>query len=179
MSRVQLSGFQSHQSGRLVRVKAVTELHWLLYIGAIGLIVIGITGIVILRDIFRMILGLVMAEAGANLLLVIAGYRFDAIAPILGNADNWSAYPDITMVDPVPQAMVLTAIVIGVGIQALALALVVRVFQHYRTLDMAEIHQHLLDDINQSGGVNDLISDEKPAGERPISAAPAMNRSES
>lgn len=158
---------------------AETELHWLLYIGAIGLIVIGITGVVLLRDIFRMILALVMAEAGANLLLVIAGYRFDAIAPILGNAGNWSVYPEIAMVDPVPQAMVLTAIVIGVGIQALALALIVRVYQHYRTLDMAEIHQRLLDDIHQSGGVGDLISDDKPAGERPISPAPAMNRSDS
>lgn len=158
---------------------AVTELHWLLYSGAIGLIVIGITGVVILRDIFRMILALVMAEAGANLLLVIAGYRFDAIAPILGNADNWSVYPEVAMVDPVPQAMVLTAIVIGVGIQALALALVVRIYQHYRTLDMAEIHQRLLDDINKSGGVTDLISDERPAGERPISAAPALSRSDS
>ena len=158
---------------------AETELHWQLYIGAIGLIVIGLTGVVLLRDIFRMILALVLAEAGANLLLVIAGYRFNAIAPILGNAGNWSVYPEIAMVDPVPQAMVLTAIVLGVGIQALALALIVRVYQHYRTLDMSEIHQRLLDDINQSGGVGDLISDDRPAGERPISVTPAMNRSDS
>lgn len=156
---------------------SVVELHWILYIGAIGLIVIGIAGVVLLRDIFRMILALVMAEAGANLLLVIAGYRFDAIAPILGSAGDWSVYPNVAMVDPVPQAMVLTAIVIGVGIQALALALVVRVHQHYRTLDMGEIHQRLLDDINRASDVTDVISDDQPAGERPISAvSPAMER---
>ena len=146
------------------------ELHWILYIGAIGLVVIGIAGVVLLHDIFRMILALVMAEAGANLLLVIAGYRFDAIVPILGNAGGWSVYPEVAMVDPVPQAMVLTAIVIGVGIQALALALVVRIYQRYRTLDMAEIYQRLLKDINDATGVSDVISDEQPAGERPISA---------
>ena len=157
----------------------ITELHWLMYIGAIGLIIIGITGVVLLRDLFRMILALVMAEAGANLLLVIAGYRFDAIAPILGNAGNWSAFPDTAMVDPVPQAMVLTAIVIGVGIQALALALVVRIYQRYQSLDMGEVHQRLLDDIHQVGEVADLISDEKPAGERPISPTPVMSRSDS
>ena len=65
------------------------------------------------------------------------------------------------------------------GIQALALALVVRVHQRYRTLDMAQIHQRLLDDIHHAGEVPDLISDEEPVGERPISPAVAMNRSDS
>ncbi|MBT4075609.1 MAG: Na+/H+ antiporter subunit C, partial [Gammaproteobacteria bacterium] len=76
-------------------------IHWLLYGGAMGLIVIGIVGVVTLNNIFRIVLALVIAEAGANLLLVIAGYRFDAIAPILtGSSVNQ------LMVDPVPQAMV-------------------------------------------------------------------------
>lgn len=157
----------------------VTELHWLMYLGSIGLIVIGITGVVVLRDIFRMILALVIAEAGANLLLVIAGYRFDAIAPILSGSSNWTVSPATAMVDPVPQAMVLTAIVIGVGIQALALALALRIYQNYRTLDIREIHQRMNEDINEAAGVSDLLSDEQPVGERPISATqPAMQRSE-
>jgi len=138
-------------------------IHWLLYGGAIGLIVIGIVGVVTLNNIFRIILALVIAEAGANLLLVIAGYRFDAIAPILTGAASTQA-----MVDPVPQAMVLTSIVIGVGIQALALALVIKVYQNYQTLDLREIHQHMQNDINQSSGVISLLSDEQPAGERPL-----------
>ncbi len=138
-------------------------IHWLLYGGAMGLIVIGIVGVVILKDIFRIILALVIAEAGANLLLLIAGYRFDAIAPILtGSPANQ------VMVDPVPQAMVLTSIVIGVGIQALALALVLKVYQNYKTLDLREIHQRLSIDINKSSGVISLLSNEQPVGERPL-----------
>ncbi len=39
------------------------------------------------------------------------------------------------MVDPIPQALVLTTIVIGVGIQALALALVIKTYKAYGTLD--------------------------------------------
>ncbi|MBC8209664.1 MAG: cation:proton antiporter subunit C [Gammaproteobacteria bacterium] len=140
------------------------ELHWLLYAAAFGLIVIGIIGVVTLSNIFRIVLALVIAEAGANLLLVIAGYRFDAIAPILSG----SSVATGVMVDPVPQAMVLTSIVIGVGIQALALALVIKVYQHYKTLDLREIHQRLMNDIDQESGVRPLLSPHKPAGKRPL-----------
>jgi multicomponent Na+:H+ antiporter subunit C len=139
----------------------MSELHWILYSGAVGLIVIGLIGITTLKDVFRIILSLVIAEAGANLLLVIAGFRFDAVAPILTSINDFD--PNISMVDPVPQATVLTAIVIGVGIQALALALVVRIVQHYRTLDMREIHSRLVSDINLQGEVHDLASDDAPA----------------
>jgi len=48
--------------------------------------------------------------------------------------------PETTpVVDPVPQALVLTAIVIGVGVLALALALAIQVYRHYGTLDVAKI----------------------------------------
>ena len=140
------------------------ELHWLLYAAAFGLIVIGIIGVVTMSNIFRIVLSLVIAEAGANLLLVIAGYRFDAVAPIL----TGGPVPVGTMVDPVPQAMVLTSIVIGVGIQALALALVIKVYQHYQTLDLRQIHQRLMHDIDQNSGVGPLLSPHKPAGKRPL-----------
>lgn len=143
------------------------ELHWVLYVGAIGLIVIGIAGVVTLQNIFRIVLALVIAEAGANLLLVIAGYRFDAIAPIL-NAEVLSSAAGTSMVDPVPQAMVLTAIVIGVGIQALAVALVVRIYQHYGTLNLHEIHRRMLIEINQANGVRALLSDEEPDNQSPL-----------
>ena len=143
----------------------MSELHWILYTGAVGLIVIGLTGMVVMKNVFRVILGLVIAEAGANLLLVIAGYRFDAVAPILTSLSNFDS--GVSMVDPVPQAMVLTAIVIGVGIQALALALIIRVVRHYRTLDMREIHQRLLDDINAGSEVTSLSSAERPAHQEP------------
>jgi hypothetical protein len=39
---------------------------------------------------------------------------------------------------------------------------VVRIVQHYRTLDMREIHRRLVDDINAQSDVPDLASDEQP-----------------
>ncbi|MEZ5586148.1 MAG: NADH-quinone oxidoreductase subunit K [Sedimenticolaceae bacterium] len=148
-----------------------TSVGLVFFIGAIGLCVIGITGIVLSRHLFRMVLALAIAEAGANLLLILAGYRWDAVAPIFTGTAGGQA-----MVDPVPQAMVLTAIVIGVGVQALALSLVIRIKERYGTLDMQEARQCMQDDLDDAGGVTPSRSRERPAGERPIPAPTVLNR---
>lgn len=137
-----------------------------LYVGAVGLIAIGIAGLVISKNLFRILLALIIAEAGANMMLVLAGFRFDAIAPIV-TGQNASLLTS-QMVDPVPQAMVLTAIVIGVGIQALALSLIMQVYKNYGTLDMRVISRKLELDIAGDAGVSPSSSDEQPAGERPL-----------
>ena len=143
-----------------------------LYAGAIGLIVIGVAGIVIAKNLFRILLALVIAEAGANMMLVLAGFRFDAIAPIVTGQVT-------QMVDPVPQAMVLTAIVIGVGIQALALSLIMQVYKCYGTLDMRVLSRRLERDIAGSAGVSPADSEEEPAGDRPLpSPTGAVGRQE-
>ncbi|MDJ0740934.1 MAG: NADH-quinone oxidoreductase subunit K [Gammaproteobacteria bacterium] len=142
-----------------------TQIGLVFFIAAIGLCVIGIGGIVLSRNLFRMVLALAIAEAGANLLLVLAGYRWDAVAPIL-SAGQMPA----PMVDPVPQAMVLTAIVIGVGVQALALTLVVRVKQRYGTLDMQLARERMNAEIDATADVTPPRSQERPRGERPLPA---------
>lgn len=146
-----------------------TAVGLVFFIGAIGLCAIGIAGILLSRHLFRMVLALAIAEAGANLLLVLSGYRWDAVAPIVTGSLGGQA-----MVDPVPQAMVLTAIVIGVGVQALALTLVIRVKQLYGTLDMQEARQRMQDELDKDAGVAPPRSQERPAGERPIPAPAAM-----
>ena len=132
----------------------------ILYTGAIGLIGIGIAGIVIAKNLFRILLALVIAEAGANMLLLLSGFRFDAIAPIIKSA--MTDVQNIPMVDPVPQAMVLTAIVIGVGIQALALSLILQVYKNYATLDMRLLSRHLEVDIAKQAKISPASSHESP-----------------
>jgi len=114
----------------------------ILFSGAIGLLVIGIGGMVISDHLYRMLLALALAEAGANLMLVLAGFKWNAAAPIVtASAEGTSA-----MVDPVPQAMVLTAIVIGVGVQALALTIIIRIRNAYGTLSMRAIKHKMEQD---------------------------------
>lgn len=141
-----------------------TAIGLVFFTGAIGLCVIGIAGIVLSRHLFRMVLALAIAEAGANLMLVLAGYRWDAAAPIIDPASA----AQLPMVDPVPQAMVLTAIVIGVGVQALALSLVIRVKQRYATLDMHEAYTRMHNELDTTAGVTPARSQESPTGKRPL-----------
>ena len=134
-----------------------------LYACAIGLLAIAALGMVLSRNLFRMLLALVIAEAGVNLLLVLAGYRGDAAAPILGVHD--AATP---MVDPIPQVLVLTAIVIGVGVQALAVSVLLKVHQTYGTLDLRELRQRFELDVADAAGINAPGNREEPAGGRPL-----------
>ncbi len=115
----------------------------ILYSGAFGLTFIGLAGMLMTNNVLRMLLALVLLESGANLLLILSGYQEGGVAPVFlpGSA---LAQP---MNDPVPQALVLTAIVIGVGVQALALALIFRVKAYYNTLDITEIRQQLEHDL--------------------------------
>jgi multisubunit Na+/H+ antiporter MnhC subunit len=129
----------------------------LLLIGALGLILIGITGMVLSRHLIRIVFGLALLEAGANLLLILATYRTDSIAPIIiGEAIT------ANMADPVPQALVLTAIVIGVAILALALSLTLKIQQAYGTLDVRELRQRLEKDIADNAGIDLPESQDRP-----------------
>jgi len=120
----------------------------ILFSGALGLIVLGIAGVVLSEHLFRAVLALAIAEAGANLLLVLGGFRWDAAAPIL--VVNQAA---ARMVDPVPQAMVLTSIVIGVGVQALAIGLLLRIHAHYGTLQRRRLRTCLARDLDTQAGL--------------------------
>jgi multicomponent Na+:H+ antiporter subunit C len=107
----------------------------MMYVGAVGLIAIGLLTVLSKRNLIKIIIGLMIMDTGVNLLLIAIGYIHNRTAPILtqGHSDPSK------MVDPVPQALVLTAIVIGLGVTALALALAIRVYGHYGTLDTQKI----------------------------------------
>lgn len=133
------------------------DTHMLMHLAAYGLIVIGIAGIVLNNNLIRIIFGLAVLEAGANLLLLLATYKEGARAPIILD-DRIPVF----MADPVPQALVLTAIVIGIGVIALALAMVVRVHAAYQTLDIQEIRERLEDDISSTAGIDLPYSSDQP-----------------
>jgi multisubunit Na+/H+ antiporter MnhC subunit len=139
----------------------------ILFTTALGLVAIGLAGLALSRHLFRTVLALVIAEAGANLMLVLAGYRWDAVAPIMTHLGEQPV-----MVDPVPQAMVLTAIVIGVGVQALAVSILIRIRQLYGTLERSAVAETMSAEIAASAGTARDISQEAPLGQRPLPPLP-------
>ena len=111
--------------------------NYIFYIGAFGLIFIGFFIMLVKRNLIKVIIGLSILETGVNLFLIAVGYISKGTAPIFSK----SSVEAQSMVDPVPQALVLTAIVIGVAVLALALALVIRLYHHYGTLDLRQIKE--------------------------------------
>ncbi len=104
------------------------------YFGAISLILIGLYAILTKRNLLKILVGLSIMETGVNLLLISVGYVSGRTAPILTEG----ATPQTT-VDPIPQALVLTAIVIGVATTALALTVAINLYEKYKTLDIEKI----------------------------------------
>ncbi|MBN1295025.1 MAG: NADH-quinone oxidoreductase subunit K [Candidatus Latescibacteria bacterium] len=111
--------------------------NFIYYIGSFGLIFIGLYIICVKRNLIKVIIGLSILNTGINLFLITIGYVESGTAPIFSGESI--EFP--RMVDPVPQALVLTAIVIGVAILALALSLAIRLYQHYGTLNLQKIRE--------------------------------------
>jgi multicomponent Na+:H+ antiporter subunit C len=101
------------------------------------LILIGLYGALTNRNILRMIVAFTVANTGVNLVMVAVGYLRGRTAPILDAAVP-VAEAAARIIDPVPQALVLTAIVIGVGVTALMLAYAYKLYETKRTLDISK-----------------------------------------
>lgn len=100
------------------------------------LILIGLYGALTNRNILRMIVAFTVANTGVNLVMVAVGYLHGRTAPILDAAVPVAEAVE-RIIDPVPQALVLTAIVIGVGVTALMLAYAYKLYESKRTLDIS------------------------------------------
>ncbi|MFC6766977.1 sodium:proton antiporter [Natrinema soli] len=96
------------------------------------------TFLLLRRDLIRVVWGLAIISQAANLYLLSMGGIAPAIAdsvPIL--AGHGEHVPETA--DPLVQALVLTAIVIGFGMTAFALVLSYRVYEEHDTLDVTEL----------------------------------------
>jgi len=103
---------------------------------AIMLIAIGLYAVLLKKHLVKIVIGLSIIDAGVHLLFVAVGYIQNGTAPIFSPGYEHAADK---MVDPVPQALVLTAIVIGFAVTALALSLVIRLYKHHHTANIDQI----------------------------------------
>ncbi|MCG6967004.1 MAG: cation:proton antiporter subunit C [Chromatiaceae bacterium] len=100
-----------------------------------GLLLIGLWGMLVRKNIIRMVIGFSLIDTGIHMIMVSLGYIRGGTAPIIDAAvDRATALTAV--VDPVPSALVLTAIVIGLGITAVMLAYAVQIHTHKKTLSI-------------------------------------------
>ncbi|MBN2104924.1 NADH-quinone oxidoreductase subunit K [bacterium] len=107
-----------------------------LYLMCFALFLVGVYGLLTKRDLIKIILSLAIMGYAVNLFLILFAYKKDAIFPILLKNVAQSS-----MVDPLPQALVLTSIVIELGTTALLVALAIRLVQKYKTFDITKIRR--------------------------------------
>ncbi|MGM0531051.1 MAG: sodium:proton antiporter [Bacteroidota bacterium] len=99
------------------------------------LFLVGLYGVLTRRNLIKIVIGITIMEFSVFLFLVLIGYIEDGVAPILTeNLENQ------VFVDPLPQAMVLTAIVIGLATSAMLLAIAIRLYKKYGTFDIRKIN---------------------------------------
>lgn len=99
------------------------------------LVLIGMWGILRHRNILRIIIGFGLIDTGLHMVMVATGYVTGGTAPIIDTAlgiDQATA----RSVDPVPSALVVTAIVIGFSVTAVMLAFAIRIYDAKKTLSI-------------------------------------------
>lgn len=112
----------------------------ILYFLTLVLFVMGVYCLIAKKNIIKKIIGLTITDYAINLFIIIIGYRAKGIAPIMFKDMTVQELADYG-VDPLPQALVLTSIVIGLGVLSLMTSICLRLYEKYKTFDMSEINR--------------------------------------
>ena len=108
------------------------------YLASVVLIVLGLYTMMTKKNLIKIVIGMSIVDYGINLFMVSVGYNYGAVAPIFKASELVSgAY----FVDPVPQALTLTSIVIGACVDAMALSLIVKIYKQYHSINADDVRR--------------------------------------
>jgi multicomponent Na+:H+ antiporter subunit C len=114
------------------------------------LFMLGLYCVLVKKNMIKIVIGLLLMEYAVNLFLIMLGWRTvagGAVAPIATGSDLLDKAGTVSQlfvsraVDPLPQAIVLTSIVIGLGSLALMVAICIRTYEKYGTFDITRIRR--------------------------------------
>ena len=105
------------------------------YLLCFVLFLVGLFGVLTKRNIIKIVIGLMIMELSLFLFFALIGYVDNGIAPIIVKGVQKAKF-----VDPLPQAIVLTAIVIGLATNAMLMAIAIRLYKKYNTFDIRKIN---------------------------------------
>ncbi len=111
-------------------------LHNYHYVATVLLFCIGLYNVILQRNIIRKLLGLNIMETSVFFLYISMGYMDGGIAPL-----HTAGADPVRMVNPVPQVLVLTGIVVAVSVTALALSLAILLYRQYGTLEVDHLRR--------------------------------------
>lgn len=98
---------------------------------------IGFYGVMTRKNLIKIVLSFTIAQTGLNIVIIALGYVEEKTAPILHN-EELLKNPADKIVDPLPQALVLTAIVIGIAVTALFLSYIIKMYGVKKSLSIED-----------------------------------------
>lgn len=98
----------------------------------VALFLIGIYGLLARRNIIKTIISLGIIQSAIILFFVTINYKSGSIPPIGQNIDQATS-------DPLPQALMLTAIVIGIAVTAVSLTMFITLYHRYGTTNWSKV----------------------------------------
>jgi len=107
----------------------------ILLITGFCLALIGLWGMLTHRNILRIIIGFAVIDTGLHIVMVATGYITGGTAPIIDAALSKTSAAQ-RAIDPIPSALVVTAIVIGLSVTAIMLAFSIRLYAARKTLSI-------------------------------------------
>lgn len=110
------------------------------YLMVLLLFVMGLYCLIAKKHILKKIIGVVILEYSINLFFILVGYRKNGIAPILFEDMDKKLFAQQS-VDPIPQALILTSIVIGLGTLIMMVSIALHLYEKYKTFDTSEINR--------------------------------------
>lgn len=118
------------------------------YVFALSLFIIGIYTILTNSNLFKKVIGINIMEGSIYVFFIAAGNIRGGVAPILDMGE-----PGLVYVNPLPQALMLTGIVVSVSVTAFSLALIMKLYRFYGTVDAREI-MRIRSEVRASAGGN-------------------------
>lgn len=109
-------------------------LHNLTYVVSVLLFLLGLYAVATKQNMVKKIMGLNIMETSVFLFIVSIGMVGSGDAPVMT-----AGVDPASMVNPIPQALILTGIVVAVSTTALALSLCIKIHDRYGTLNASEI----------------------------------------
>lgn len=111
--------------------------YWMCFL----LLTIGLYGMIMKRNYIKKVIGMTIFQAAIILFFILAAYKSGGTVPVSDAAIPTSTAD--SYVNPLPHALMLTAIVVGVATVGVALSLLIRIFQGYGTLDEETLREKM------------------------------------
>lgn len=115
------------------------------YWGYVILMMVGLYAMIIKKNLVKKIIGMSIMQTAIIFFYVSIGVKKNATIPIIthGHGNAADSVRAVDYINPLPHVLMLTAIVVAVATLGVALALAIKVYRHYDTLEEDEIHDFL------------------------------------